>query len=86
MRGIDVSKEEIAAAKSFLEVSQKVVFPDDEQRIIISRCELLRLIAWYGSIRSEGRPLKSGQFYNVDEEKRQKRKGLAVMPKAVPNE
>lgn len=58
MKGTDVSPEELDHAREFLEYVSRVAWPADSDgdNCILSRAELIRVVAWYGAIRASGPP------------------------------
>ena len=63
MKGIEVSQAEIDCAKEFLRVTQKGrKIPSEQSMITLNYGKMIRLVAWYGAIRSRGVPPKSGRF------------------------
>jgi hypothetical protein len=75
MKGTDVSAEEIRSVREFLEASNGEYGPWDEandaQPISSQRGQFIRMIAWYGALRSRGAPLPGrppmGWFEVVDQ-------------------
>jgi len=55
MRGIDVTPEQMAAARSFIEGRVMLCAPPKPDQVVSHKYEdLVRLVAWYGAIRYRG--------------------------------
>ena len=64
MKGTDVTPEQLARAEIFLQKTQfkesVALSADGSARMVVSRDDVVRLLAWYGSIRAKSGTSKPG--------------------------
>lgn len=56
MKGSDVSDAAREHAREFLQMISGVEWPDDDAACSIPRSGVVQLLAWYGEVRSDGKP------------------------------